>query len=59
MDYSKTKWNIKPFDSDKYRIWKFRIRSLLSDLNVIKVTDSDAPTSLNKEWMKAKVQQKH
>ena len=53
MDYSKTKWNIKPFDSDKYRIWKFRIRSLLSDLNVIKVIDSDAPTAPNKEWMKA------
>ena len=50
---SKTKWNINPFDGERYRIWKYRIRSLLSDLNVIKVIDSDALTPLNKEWMKA------
>ena len=50
---SKTKWNIKPFDGERYRIWKYRIRSLLSDLNVVKVIDSEAPTPLSKDWMKA------
>ena len=50
---SKTKWNIKPFDDERYRIWKYRIRSLLSDLNVIKMIDSEAPTPLSKDWMKA------
>lgn len=51
MDYSKVKRNIKPFDGEKYSVWKFRIRALLSEIDVIKVIDED-PLPDNESWVK-------
>lgn len=41
MENSKIKRNIKPFNGEKYSVWKFRIRALLSEMDVIKVIDED------------------
>lgn len=41
MDNLKTKRNIKPFNGEKYSVWKFRIRALLCEMDVIKVIDDD------------------
>lgn len=43
MDISKLKRNIKPFDGNKYSIWKFRISALLVELDVIKVITEETP----------------
>lgn len=47
------KRNIKPFEGEKYSVWKFRIRALFTELNVIKVIDSEIPSTLTEEWNKA------
>lgn len=47
----KTKRNIKPFDGDRYSVWKFRIRALLSEMDLIKVIDDD-PIIRSQEWEK-------
>uniref|UniRef100_A0A034WLU8 Copia protein n=1 Tax=Bactrocera dorsalis TaxID=27457 RepID=A0A034WLU8_BACDO len=49
----KAKRNIKPFDGEKYAIWKFRVRALLAELDVLKVIDGDAPHEAGEEWKKA------
>lgn len=41
MENFKTKRNIIPFNGEKYSVWKLRIRSLLCELDVIKVIDED------------------
>lgn len=51
MDHSKIKRNIKPFDGEKYSIWKFRIRALLNEMDVIKVIDDDS-LPRNETWEK-------
>lgn len=48
----KLKRNIKPFDGEKYSIWKFRIRALLSEMNVLKVIESD-PIIRDSSWDKS------
>jgi len=35
------KRNIRPFDGEKYSIWKFRIRALLNEIDVLKVIDQE------------------
>lgn len=37
------KKNIKPFNGEKYSVWKFRIRALLTELDVIEVIDKNEP----------------
>ena len=44
------KRNIKLFDGEKYGVWKFRIRALLSELDVIKVLDCEIPKTPSDEW---------
>lgn len=51
MDAVKMKRNIKPFNGEKYSVWKFRIRALLCELDVIKVIDED-PLIRSSEWEK-------
>lgn len=53
MESAKIKRNIKPFNGEKYSVWKFRIRSLLTELDVIKVIDQTIPEKLTDEWNKA------
>lgn len=48
----KLKRNIKPFDGEKYSVWKFRIRALLSEMNVLKVIESD-PIIRDSTWDKS------
>lgn len=40
----KAKRNIKPFNGEKYSIWKYRIRSLIAEEDALKVLDEVAPT---------------
>lgn len=51
MENLKNKRNIKPFSGEKYSVWKFRIRALLSEMDVIKVIDED-PIIRCTEWEK-------
>lgn len=53
MENKSGKRNIKPFDGEKYNIWKFRIRAILSELDVIKVIDSEIPDPLTEDWRKS------
>lgn len=52
MDNVKQKQNIKPFNGEKYSIWKFRIRSLLSEIDVIEVKDGEIPATRSESWQK-------
>lgn len=52
MDNSKVKRNIKPFDGDKYSVWKLRIRNLLNELDVLKVIDEDPPSEPDIKWLR-------
>lgn len=47
----KSKRNIKPFDGEKYSVWKFRVRALLSEINVLQVIDDD-PIIRSQDWEK-------
>ena len=49
MGNLKVKRNIKPFDGDRYSVWKLRIRALLNELDVIKVIDSAVPEKLTND----------
>lgn len=53
METLKAKRNIHIFYGEKYSVWKFRIRSLLTELDVIKVIDETIPAELTDEWNKA------
>ncbi|CAB3253510.1 unnamed protein product [Arctia plantaginis] len=51
MENSKLKRNIKPFNGEKYSVWKFRIRALLSEIDVISVIDEEVPATRSQEWI--------
>ena len=47
-----TKRNIKPFNGDRYSIWKFRIRALIAEEDALQVLDKNPPESVTVEWQK-------
>lgn len=51
MDQIKAKRNIKQFDGEKYSVWKFRMRALLSEMDVLKAID-EAPNVEDSDWKK-------
>ncbi|CAK9800989.1 Copia protein [Anthophora plagiata] len=53
MENIKTRRNIKPFNGERYSVWKLRIRVLMNELEVLKVIDEDIPTKLSVEWIRA------
>lgn len=53
MENLNIKRNIKAFDGDKYSVWKFRIRALMTEINVIKVIDNEIPDKPTDDWDKA------
>ena len=53
MENQKMKRNIKPFDGERYSVWKLRVRGLMSELDVINVIDEEVPENLTVEWMRA------
>jgi len=48
----KGKRNMKPFDVEKYSIWKFRVRALLEEHDLLRVTD-ETPAEVTDEIKKA------
>lgn len=44
--------NIQPFNGDRYREWKFQLKSLLSDMQRLDVFKSEMPRTLNEDWEK-------
>lgn len=52
MENRSVKRNIKPFDGEKYGVWKFRIRAILSEIDALKVIDSEIPDPVTEEWKK-------
>lgn len=51
-DEVKTKRNIKPFNGQKYSIWKLRVRALLDEKDVLHVIDNPLPTAFDDKWDK-------
>ena len=52
MDNTRVKRNKQPFKGEKYSVWKFRIRALLAELEVLHVIDSAVPPVITNEWKK-------
>lgn len=48
---NKEKRNIKPFDGEKYAIWKFRVRALLEENDLLSVIDGE-PTENSQDFNK-------
>lgn len=46
------KRNIQPFNGERYSVWKFRVRSLLSEMQVLDVIDKEEPGCPDEEWQK-------
>ena len=52
MDANKNRRNIKQFNGERYSIWKFRLRALLSEEEAIKVIDQAAPQDPDQQWQR-------
>lgn len=49
---SRNKRNIQPFNGERYSTWKFRIKSLLEELQVLSVINSATPKEPDAVWRK-------
>lgn len=49
---SRAKPNIQQFNGERYSTWKFRIKSLLEELQVLCVIESTPPEKPDAEWTK-------
>ncbi|CAH2109312.1 unnamed protein product [Euphydryas editha] len=52
---SRSKRNIQQFNGDRYSTWKFRIRSLLEELQLLTVIDEEPPPRPDNEWIKKNI----
>lgn len=48
----RNKRNIQQFNGERYSTWKFRVRSLLEELQVLCVIDEATPSNPDQEWLK-------
>lgn len=46
------KRNIQQFNGERYSVWKYRIKSLLSELQVLDVIENEKPTEPDENWIK-------
>uniref|UniRef100_A0A6V7JQH5 Retrovirus-related Pol polyprotein from transposon TNT 1-94-like beta-barrel domain-containing protein n=1 Tax=Bracon brevicornis TaxID=1563983 RepID=A0A6V7JQH5_9HYME len=46
----KSKRNIKPFNGDKYSIWKFRVRARVAEDSSLNVLDEESPNDRDEDW---------
>ena len=53
MESEKSRLNIKSFNGEKYSVWKFRVRALLSEFDVLKVIDENPPRLMSDDWKRA------
>jgi hypothetical protein len=47
------KRNIKQFNGERYSIWKFRVKSLLRELNILHAVGDAIPDLPDEHWLKA------
>ncbi|XP_068897506.1 uncharacterized protein [Tenebrio molitor] len=47
------KRNIKQFNGERYSIWKFRVKSLLRELNILHAVEDAIPDLPDEHWLKA------
>ncbi|CAH2100314.1 unnamed protein product [Euphydryas editha] len=55
MENSKSKRNIELFNGEKYSVWKFRIRALLNEMDILNVIDEEHTLIYNtpcQDWEK-------
>lgn len=45
--------NISPFRGEKYSVWKFRVKSLLAENDVLFVIEKEKPQEIDEKWTKA------
>lgn len=48
----KIKRNIQPFNGERYSVWKFRVRVLLTELSVLNVIDEELPNEPTEQWIR-------
>lgn len=52
----KTKRNIKPFNGEKYTIWKIWIRALIAKEEALQVLDEDRPKTVTEKFSNTTVE---
>lgn len=52
METKITKRNIQTFNGEKYSVWKFRIKSLLAELELLHIVTEPIPAEPTEEWKK-------
>lgn len=51
MDGPTRKRNIQQFHGEKYGLWKFRIKNLLREVNVLNIVEEPVPTDPTNDWL--------